>query len=287
MTVKTRFLRLLEQEDVNFFLTNRMPRRLMGRLVRRFSRIEQPMVRDISIGLWSFFSGLDLNEAKSSKFRSMHDCFTRRLKPGTRPIDPTPDVLVSPCDGIIGAHGRICGTELYQIKGKTYSLAELLRDWDLVQAHRDGCYVTLRLTSAMYHRFHAPHDCSIERVRHIPGDSWNVNPAALRRVERLYCKNERAVLHARLAATGDMFSLVPVGAVVVSGIQLNFIDLQRYKHDGRGIGVCNAGFRKGDELGWFEHGSTIIVFAPGRFTLCENVVSGAMIRVGQPLMRIR
>jgi phosphatidylserine decarboxylase len=285
MTVKTRLLRMLEQEDVNFFLTNRMPRRLVSRLVRRFSRIEQPLVRDLSIGLWSFFSGLDLSEASSTEFRSMHDCFTRRLKPGARPIDPAPDVLISPCDGIIGAHGQICGTELYQIKGKAYSLGELLRDRDLVESHRDGCYVTLRLTSAMYHRFHAPHDCSVELVRYIPGDSWNVNAAALRRVDRLYCKNERAVVHARLAATGDAFTLVPVGAILVSGIQLNFIDLQRFKHEGQGVGVCNAEFRKGDELGWFEHGSTIIVFAPGRFALCENVVNGAAIRVGQPLMR--
>jgi phosphatidylserine decarboxylase len=287
MTVKTRLLRILEQEDVNFFLTNRMPRGLAGRFVRRFSRIEHPMVRDVSIGIWSFFSGLDLSEANSTEFRSMHDCFTRRLKPGARPIDPTPDVLVSPCDGIVGAHGRICGTELYQIKGRTYSLADLLCDQDLVESHRDGCYVTLRLTSAMYHRFHAPHDCSVERVRYIPGDSWNVNPAALRRVERLYCRNERAVLHARLAATGDVLSLVPVGAILVSGIQLNFIDLQRFKDEGQDVGACNAEFRKGDELGWFEHGSTIIVFAPGRFTLCDNVVNSAVIRVGQPLMRTR
>lgn len=287
MTVKTRLLRMLQQEDVNFFLTNRMPRRLVSRLVRRFSRIEHPMVRDVSIGLWSFFSGLDLSEANSNEFRSMHDCFTRRLKSGARPIDPTPEILISPCDGIVGAHGRICGTELYQIKGKTYSLAELIGDQDLVESHRDGCYVTLRLTSAMYHRFHAPHDCAVEHVRYIPGDSWNVNPAALRRVERLYCKNERAVLHARLAATGDAFTLVPVGAILVSAIRLNFIDLQRLKQEGQSVGACNVEFRKGDELGWFEHGSTIIVFAPDRFALCDNVVDGAMLRVGQPLMRTR
>ncbi len=287
MTVKTRLLRMLQQEDVNFFLTNRMPRRLVSRLVRRFSRIEHPMVRDVSIGLWSFFSGLDLSEANSNEFRSMHDCFTRRLKSGARPIDPTPEILISPCDGIVGAHGRICGTELYQIKGKTYSLAELIGDQDLVESHRDGCYVTLRLTSAMYHRFHAPHDCAVEHVRYIPGDSWNVNPAALRRVERLYCKNERAVLYARLAATGDAFTLVPVGAILVSAIRLNFIDLQRLKQEGQSVGACNVEFRKGDELGWFEHGSTIIVFAPDRFALCDNVVDGAMLRVGQPLMRTR
>jgi phosphatidylserine decarboxylase len=93
------------------------------------------------------------------------------------------------------------------------------------------------------------------------------------------------VLHARLA-TGAAVSLVPVGAILVSGIRLNFVDLERLKDAGGGTVSCNAEFRKGDEVGWFEHGSTIIVFAPDGFALCDNVQNGAMIRVGQPLMRI-
>jgi phosphatidylserine decarboxylase len=286
MTVKSRLLRMLQQDDINFFVTNRLPRRSLSRFVGWFSRIEQPLVRDVSIGLWRYFSDLDLTEADGAEFRSMHDCFTRRLKPGARPIDLAPNALVSPCDAIVGAHGRICGTDLYQIKGRSYALTELLPDQSLVESHRDGSYVTLRLTSSMYHRFHAPHDCRVERVGYIAGDAWNVNSAALQRVDKLYCKNERAVLHARLATTGDAVSLVPVGAILVSGIRLNFIDLEHLKDKGGGFVRCNAAFRKGDELGWFEHGSTIIVFAPGRFSLCDGVRDGAMIRVGQPLLRI-
>jgi phosphatidylserine decarboxylase len=285
MTIKSRLLGILQQDNINFFLTNRLPRRSLSRFVGWFSRIENPLVREVSIGLWRYFSGLDLSEADGAEFRSMHDCFTRRLKPGARPIDGTPAILVSPCDAIVGANGQICGTELYQIKGRSYSLTELLCDQNLVESHRDGCYVTLRLTSAMYHRFHAPYDCRVERVRYIAGDCWNVNSAALRRVDKLYCKNERAVLHARLA-TGAAVSLVPVGAILVSGIRLNFVDLERFKDDGGGIAFCNAEFRKGDEVGWFEHGSTIIVFAPNGFSLCDNVQNGVMIRLGQPLMRI-
>lgn len=285
MTVKSRLLQILHQDDVNFLVTNRLPRRSLSRFLGWFSRLEQPLVRDVSIGLWRYFSGLDLSEADSAEFRSMHDCFTRRLKPGARPIDTAANVLVSPCDAIVGAHGRIRGTELYQIKGRSYALTELLCDQSLVESHRDGCYVTLRLTSAMYHRFHAPCDCRIERVGYIAGDSWNVNPAALQRIDKLYCKNERAVLHARLA-TGDAISLVPVGAILVSGIRLNFFDLERLKSEGGGTVSCNAEFRKGDELGWFEHGSTIIVFAPGGFSLCDHIQNGAMIRVGQKLMRM-
>jgi phosphatidylserine decarboxylase len=287
MTMRSRILRLLEQEDLNFLLTNRIPRRLLTQFMGWFSQIEQPLVRDISIGLWRFFSDLDLREARSTHFRSMHDCFTRQLKDGARPVDRSADILVSPCDAIVGAAGTIAGTDLYQVKGFPYTLEELLCDRDLVEAHRDGRYVTLRLTSSMYHRFHAPHDCRVDRVTYISGDTWNVNPIALRRVEKLFCKNERALLRTKLTATGDTVTLVLVAAVLVASIRLNFLDvLLSLKHRGPNVMACHAPFGKGDEMGWFQHGSTVIVLAPERFSLCGHVREGATIRVGQPLMRV-
>ena len=203
MTVRAQLLRLLQQEDINFLLTNRIPRRLATQLIGWFSRIEQPLVRDVSIGVWQLFSDLDLREAKKTHFRSMHDCFTRELKDGARPIDSRADILVSPCDAIVGACGTIAGTELYQAKGFPYTLEDLLGDRALVEAHRNGRYVTLRLTSSMYHRFHAPHDGRIEQVIYISGDTWNVNPIALKRVERLFCKNERAVVQTNSPQTAN------------------------------------------------------------------------------------
>jgi phosphatidylserine decarboxylase len=287
MTLRSRVLQTLEREDVNFLLTNRIPRRLLTKFAGWFSRIEQPLVRDISIDVWRFFSDLDLSEASTTQFRSLHDCFTRRLKAGVRPINADLQILVSPCDAIVGAFGTIAGTDLYQIKGASYALADLLCDANLVDAHRDGRYVTLRLTSSMYHRFHAPHDCRVDHVTYIPGDTWNVNPPALRRVEKLYCKNERAILRTKLSKGGYAITLVPVGAVLVAGIRLHFIDVERtLRRRGRNDMVCDAEFKKGEEMGWFEHGSTIIVFAPDGFSFCNNIKEGAMIRVGQPLMRL-
>ena len=287
MTMRSRILRLLEQEDLNFLLTNRIPRRLLTQFMGWFSQIEQPLVRDISIGLWRFFSDLDLREARSTKFRSMHDCFIRQLKDGARPVEPSAEILVSPCDAIVGATGTIAGTNLYQIKGFPYTLEELLGDRDLVEAHRDGRYVTLRLTSSMYHRFHAPHDCRVDRVTYVSGDTWNVNPIALRRVEKLFCKNERALLRTKLAASGDTVTLVLVAAVLVASIRLNFLDvLLSLKHRGPNVMACDAPFAKGEEMGWFQHGSTVIVLAPASFSLCDSVREGAIIRVGQPLMRL-
>ena len=287
MTMRSRILRLLEQEDLNFLLTNRIPRRLLTQFMGWFSQIEQPLVRDISIGLWRFFSDLDLREARSTKFRSMHDCFIRQLKDGARPVERSAEILVSPCDAIVGATGTIAGTTLYQIKGFPYTLEELLCDRDLVEAHRDGRYVTLRLTSSMYHRFHAPHDCRVDRVTYVSGDTWNVNPIALRRVEKLFCKNERALLRTKLAASGDTVTLVLVAAVLVASIRLNFLDvLLSLKHRGPNVMACDAPFGKGEEMGWFQHGSTVIVLAPASFSLCDSVREGAIIRVGQPLMRL-
>jgi phosphatidylserine decarboxylase len=287
MTVRSWISAIFQQEELNFLLTNRIPRRLLTQFVGWFSQIEQPLVRDLSIGVWRFFSGLDLSEARTTRFRSMHDCFIRELKPGARPIDPDPTLLVSPCDAIVGACGTVAGTELFQIKGFPYRLEDLLGDPTLVDAHRDGRYVTLRLTSSMYHRFHAPHDCRVERVTYISGDTWNVNPIALKRIEKLFCKNERALLRTRLAGSGHLVTLVPVAAILVASIRLHFLDvLLSLKHRGPNVFSCSAPFAKGDEMGWFQHGSTIIVFAPDGFTLCEDVQEGTAIRVGERLMHL-
>jgi phosphatidylserine decarboxylase len=287
MTMRSAILDALQQEDLNFLLTNRIPRRLATRFMGWFSRIEQPLVRDLSIAVWRFFSDLDLSEAKKTHFTSTHDCFVRELKDGARPVDRDPAILVSPCDGIVGACGTIAGTTLFQIKGFPYTLQDLLDDSDLVSAHRDGRYVTLRLTASMYHRFHAPHDCRVERVTYISGDTWNVNPIALKRVEKLFCKNERALLRTRLAASGHVVTLVPVAAVLVAGIRLNFLDGPlTLRQRGRNVIPCAAQLAKGEEMGWFEHGSTIILFAPDSFALCDNVREGTLIRMGQPLLRL-
>jgi phosphatidylserine decarboxylase len=285
MTVKSLIASFTQQEDLNFLLTNRIPRAALTRFMGWFSKVENPLVRDFSILCWKLFSDLDLSEAKQTHFKSLHDCFTRELKPGLRPFDPDEDVVASPSDAIVGAHGTVCDGELYQIKGAPYSLADLVHDPELVAQHRNGKFVTLRLTSSMYHRFHAPHDCHIERVTLIHGDTWNVNPVALKRIERLFCKNERAVIRARLR-NGEAFTLVPVAAILVASIRLHVLDLLlNARARGPTEFPCDVDVRKGDELGWFEHGSTIILLAPDHFEFCDNIREGGRIRAGQPLLR--
>jgi phosphatidylserine decarboxylase len=277
--------RLVQHEDLNFLLTNRIPRRLATRLMGWWSRIEQPWLCRGSIAVWRLFSDLDLSEAKHTRFNSLHECFTRELKAGARPIDPRPNVMVSPCDGLVGASGRVAHGMLLQAKGFAYSLMDLLADQELVDYY-EGCqYLTIRLTASMYHRFHAPEDCRVEQVTYISGDTWNVNPIALRRVEALFTKNERAVLRCRLS-DGALLTLVPVAAILVASIRLRFLDvLLHMGYRGPNVIPCDAKACRGEEMGWFEHGSTIIVFAPPGGCLAEGIKEGTRLKMGQALLQ--
>jgi phosphatidylserine decarboxylase len=278
--------RLTRQEDINFLLTNRIPRRLATRLMGWLSRIENPVLCRAGIGIWKAFSDLDLRDARKSTFTSVHDCFTRQLREGARPIDADPSLLTSPCDAIVGATGIVEDGMVLQAKGFPYALIDLLGDPELVRHYQGGQYVTLRLTSGMYHRFHAPYDLRVEEVNYISGDTWNVNPIALRRVERLFCRNERAILRCRLPS-GSLLTLVPVAAVLVASIRLHFLDvLLHLRYRGPNVIRCAAPFAKGQEMGWFEHGSTIIVFAPRGAAPCDGTVDGRRIRMGTPLLRL-
>jgi phosphatidylserine decarboxylase len=186
----------------------------------------------------------------------------------------------------VGVCGRVEQGTVLQAKGFPYPLMDLLGDSELVRYYQDGQYATLRLTSSMYHRFHAPGDCRVEQVNYISGDTWNVNPIALKRVERLFCKNERAVIRCRLPG-GAVLTLVPVAAILVASMRLRFLDvLLHLRYRGPNVIPCDASLRRGEEMGWFEHGSTIIVFAPRGAVLSDGVLEGGRIQMGRPLMRI-
>ena len=287
MTVRATLAKIAQQEELNFLLTNRLPRRWLTLCMGWLSRLEQPLIRDACMALWRLFAELDLSEARTTHFRSLHECFTRQLKDGARCIDPDPAVVVSPCDGIVGAMGRVVAGSVLQAKGAPYSLMDLLADTELVRSYTGGSFVTLRLTSGMYHRFHAPYDCRVEHVTYVSGDTWNVNPIALQRVEKLFCRNERAIIRCRLSPAGCLLTLVPVAAILVASIRLHCVDVPlNLKYRGPNELWCAATLCKGEEMGWFEHGSTIIVFAPLGVALCAGLRQGSVIRMGQPLLRL-
>jgi phosphatidylserine decarboxylase len=289
MKIRNKFQTWFLQEDLNFLLTNRIPRITLTRLMGWWSQLRHPWIVKGSIAVWSWFTDLDLTEAKQQTFDSLHACFTRELKPGLRPIDASPDVMTSPCDCIVGACGEIRDGIVFQAKGFPYSLSSLLSSPELVQRWpqllEGGAFVTMRLTSSMYHRFHAPCDAHLNHVTYISGDTWNVNPIALSRVRELFCKNERAVLQMQ-TLQGLQFLMVPVAAVLVASMRFHAVDvLLNLRYRGPNEIHCDVDYIKGQEIGWFEHGSTILMFLPPGFALLEGIENGVHLRMGEALFR--
>lgn len=281
----TALRKLSQRERINFLLTNRVPRKALTHLVGWWSRIESPLLTRASIAVWRLFTDLDLSDAESQRFISLRACFTRQLMPGARTVDHRPDVVTSPCDAIVGECGDIAGTTVFQAKGFPYELEDLIPEQRLQRDFINGRYVTLRLKSSMYHRFHAPVDCATEEIHYISGDLWNVNPITLKRVERLFCRNERAVLPLKPVSTTGRICLVPVAAILVASMKFTGIEeaLDLRQRGPRRI-FCNLSFRKGDEIGYFQQGSTIILFATGNYAICDDIETGTTIRMGQALL---
>ena len=276
---------LTQQEQLNFLLTNRIPRRLATRFMGWYSKIESPLLAKLSIALWRLFaSDLDLSEARRQSFNSLHDCFIRELKEGARVIDPRPQIASSPCDAIVGACGKVTDGQVFQAKGFPYDIADLIPDPHLQRKYEGGSYVTLRLKSSMYHRFHAPLDCRVDKVTYISGDTWNVNPIALKRIENLFCKNERAVIQLHSDNPDSSITLVPVAAILVASLKLHCLDDDLDMHyRGPNDIACQAAYKKGEEMGYFQHGSTIIAFASANYRLCEGIEEGRRIAMGRAL----
>lgn len=278
---------IFANEDLNFLLTNRIPRHALTVFIGWFSKIESAWIRDLSIFIWRIFTDLDLSEAKKTQFKSLHDCFIRELKEGARPINDAESVLISPSDGIVGECGIIKNGQVFQAKGFPYQISDLLGSHIDPVSLEGGVYVTLRLTSAMYHRFHAPYSGVIDRVVYHSGDTWNVNPVALKRIENLFCKNERAAISMQIAASRYKIYLVPVAAILVASIRLHGLDVTLNSHyRGSHHLKCALPCVKGEQLGWFEHGSTIILFAPSGFSLAPNIANGITIKMGTALFQL-
>lgn len=280
--------RFFANEEVNFLLTNRIPRVAVTRFMGWFSKLEIPWLTRLSIAVWRLFTDLDLSDARPVRYRSLHDCFTRELIDGARPVDLRESVLCSPCDAIVGAHGRIHEGQVLQIKGLPYALRDLVGTNEPLAALEQGQFITLRLTSAMYHRFHAPCDLHVEHLTYISGDVWNVNPAAVKRISGLYCRNERAVVRSRVLGSNSNTApmlIVPVAAILVASMRFRFADvLMHLRYRGAHLLRCDARLRKGEEMGWFEHGSTIILLVPPGYRLDETITEGARVRMGQAML---
>lgn len=304
---------------LNYVFTNRIPRGLANRLMYRLSRVEHPLISRPALWVWRHTAPLNLDEALEDRFVSIHHCFSRRLKPGARPVSERAGCLVSPCDGHVVAAGSVCRGMLMQVKGSEYSLAELLCSEYLAARYEGGTYLTIRISASMYHRLHAPETCEVTRVDYIPGDTYNVNPHTLSRLDRVYCRNERAVVHLNMRVEGSNVEvlLIPVAAILVGGIVLcglpgeapsveRRVDHWAVEHDAHGGGRAGArsdagrlirlrhalgaqmtSFARGEELGRFEHGSTVVMVLPDKVSAQLVVRVGDRLRMGEEVLQLK
>ena len=228
--------------------------------------------------------GADLGEAELElgAYASFGDFFARKLRPGVRPIDTNAAAVIAPCDGAIAALGIAHDGELIQAKGLSYQLEDLVVDRERGARLVGGPYATIYLSPRDYHRVHAPVDARVVGYDYVPGELWPVNPKVAARVDRLLVRNERVVIW--LESRVGLVAVVMVGAVGVGNIRLahapDSIAL-RGSHELHRIELDEP-VRRGDELGMFRLGSTVVlVFEPGRVELAGEV--GSAIRFGARL----
>jgi phosphatidylserine decarboxylase len=265
-----------------------LPQHGLSRLAGRLAESRRVVIAQSLIRAFARVYGVDLSEAarvKAADYVCFNDFFTRELAPGRRPLPPDPDLLVAPADGTISALGTVDEGTLLQAKGIRYPLATLLGDADSAARFTGGSFVTIYLAPRDYHRVHAPASGRLRTSRAIPGALFSVNARTEAALPELFCRNERLVLE--LDATFGPLALVMVGALVVASIETPFgTPTSPFRR--RVDCAHDAIVARGMEAGRFLAGSTVIVVWPGGVAdLLTDLESGARVRMGEPLARIR
>lgn len=250
--------------------------RTMGHFAR--SRASRLVTRAFA---WAYRVDLSEAEGALSDYPTLEALFTRKLKPGLRPIDAASEAIVSPVDGRCALSGRSEGGLVEVADGRTLSLTELLG----IPARPGVEYdvVVLYLSPTDYHRVHVPREGAARAWRYLPGTLWPVFPAAVRRVENLFARNERAIIEVETEA-GPMYVTL-VGAFGVGRITLSVCDLETNAGLGPRSGSVDCALQRGAELGVFHLGSTVVLCGePGRFRF--EVRAGDRVRVGERIGRL-
>lgn len=265
-----------------------LPKNLWSRAVGVAAHAKLPRpITQASIRAFARAYAIDVDEAAEplSSFRTVGEFFTRRLKPGARPVDRRPGIAVSPADGHVLNCGRIADGELIQAKGRTFTVADLLGP-DEGERYRNGHWVTVYLSPQDYHRVHHPSEGRLVRSRYVPGHLWPVNRMGVERVDELFCVNERVVT----VVDGPLgrVASVMVGATSVGDMTVAYDPSLRTNrgHDGRTTDYDPPlTVQRGAELGVFHLGSTVVVvFANDEISL-EPLTPGQAVRMGQPIAR--
>jgi phosphatidylserine decarboxylase precursor len=273
-------------------LTWVLPHRLLSSLARRLACSRNPAIKQRLIDTVVRRFGVDMSEAADPDPRAyptFNAFFTRALRPGARTPDPDPKALLMPADGHISQCGRIEDGRIFQAKGRSFTVAELLGDAEAARPFRDGLFATVYLSPRDYHRVHMPWTGTLRETVHVPGRLFSVGTDAVASVPRLFARNERLVCHFD-TGFGPM-AVVMVGALLVSGVETVWsgVEIPAYgdrvtRKDWRGRGITLQRF---EEMGRFNYGSTVIVLLPpGVAELAPGLGAGSPVRMGQALARL-
>ena len=262
-----------------------VPQHTLSRCLGALAASENRTVKRLLINAFMSAYGIDMTEFEGDSaedFGSFNDFFTRPPVAGSRPLPDAPEAVASPADGTVSQAGAIAGGNLVQAKGREYSVAELLGGADFADDLSSGCFATIYLAPHNYHRVHAPCAGELVETVEIPGRLFSVNGVTERHIPRLFVRNERLVL--RFAAPFGEYALVLVGALIVASIRVNWPGpaspyRRQFSRNPEGVH-----FQRGDELGAFLLGSTVVALFPeGTVCLDEAIRPGLEVRMGSPI----
>ena len=275
------------QDGTFLALMRLVPKSVLSRAVGTLTRVPAPAgVHQAAMRAFARAYRVDMAEAEADfgGYGRFSDFFSRGLRPGARPVDADPRVVVSPVDGVVSQAGIVERGSCLQAKGIQFPVDRLLDDAELAARYAlGGAYATLYLSPRDYHRVHAPVAGAVVASRYLAGEFWPVTPVTVRNRDALFCLNERLVTVVDSPVFGRV-AVVKVGATCVGRIRAAYDD--RVTHAGQAVGlrtyVPPRPVEKGDELGRFEMGSTVILlFEPGRVVWDDRLVPEAVVRMGR------
>jgi len=263
-----------------------LPRAGMSRVMGKLAdHTWYPPVGRAVVGLYSRAYGISLDECnKTEGWSSFDDFFTRTLRDGARPIDPDPRIVVSPADGRLDSVGRIEPGRRFMVKGRPYSVDELVGDPAEAARYEGGGGCVIYLSPRDYHRVHAPAGGVIAQIRSLPGDYYPVNAIGMKHVPNLFVRNRRVAIAIDTPPetglgriTAVMVAAIVVGRITVAGIGERDVPL--------GLHEPGTPIARGDEIGIFHLGSTVVLFLePSAF---EFIAAEGPVLYGQSLSRSR
>jgi phosphatidylserine decarboxylase len=269
-----------------------LPHHLLSSLVHWFMRIRIKVIKNTQISLIGELVGVDWSESKlksASDYENFNAFFTRELAPGARPVDPDPATFVAPSDGRISQCGRLTNDRILQAKGRHYTLRSLLADNRAVSNFYNGFFHTIYLSPRDYHRVHMPMSGHLQGMIHVPGRLFSVAPYNVSRVPDIFARNERVI--SLFDTRHGPMAIILVGAMLVSSIETTWSGVIT-PPSGKRVSTTDWSRRnihlvKGQEMGRFNMGSTVIVLLPANaVSKLEHYEPDDIVDMGQKLGRL-